>query len=302
MTTAPLTADTDMPEVPQPGGSPNARFMAGDVPHGTTESVRFGGSFAVSLVTHVAGFLLFLWVVANYEPSASTKPPPERAPSDIVWINQAGPGGGGGGGGNRTPEPPRKAELPGRDKITVPVAKPPQVTPEPPKEVPKPEPAQLNIPAVTTSAGVVEIPGALAGLPSAPSQGSGSGGGAGTGVGTGIGSGRGSGLGDGSGGGTGGGVYRPGNDVSWPRLLVEKKPAYTPDAMRAKVQGIVEVEALVLPDGTVAEARVTRSLDPTFGLDREALIAVRQWRFAPAMRRGQPVSVLVPIEVSFTLR
>jgi len=104
------------------------------------------------------------------------------------------------------------------------------------------------------------------------------------------------------GGGTGGGAYRPGNDVSWPKLVYEKKPSYTADAMRAKVQGIVEVEALILPDGTVAEARVTRSLDPTFGLDREALIAVRQWKFTPATRRGQAVPVLVPIEVSFTLR
>ena len=38
-------------------------------------------------------------------------------------------------------------------------------------------------------------------------------------------------------GGTGGGAYRPGNDVSWPRLVFEKKPNYTADAMRAKVQG-----------------------------------------------------------------
>jgi protein TonB len=160
----------------------------------------------------------------------------------------------------------------------------------------------LNIPAVTTSAGVQEMPGALAGLPSVPSQGAGTGGGAGTGTGTGIGPGSGSGLGPGFGGGTGGGAYRPGNDVSWPRLVFEKKPNYTADAMRAKVQGVVEVEALILPDGTVAEAKVTRSLDPTFGLDREAIIAVRQWKFAPAIRRGQAVPVLVPIEVSFTLR
>lgn len=302
MNTASLTADSEMPDVPQPSASPNAHFMAGGVPHGANESARFGGGFALSAASHVVAFLVIAYIVANMPPAETAAPQPDRAPSDIVWINQPGPGGGGGGGGNSTPEPPRKAELPGRDKVTVPVAKPPAVTPEPPKEVPKPEPAQINIPAVTTSAGVVEIPGAISGLPSVPSQGSGTGGGAGTGTGTGIGSGRGSGLGDGVGGGTGGGVFRPGNDVSWPRLLVEKKPSYTADAMRAKVQGVVEVEALILPDGTVADARITRSLDPTFGLDREALIAVRQWRFSPAMRRGQPVSVLVPIEVSFTLR
>jgi protein TonB len=291
-----------MHEVPRPSVNPNAHFMAGDVRPDLGARARFGRGFAVSASTHLIGFFLVIFIMSRMPAPSAVQP--ERPPAEIVWIHQEGPGGGGGGGGDRSPEPPRIAELPGKEKITVPVAKPPALKPEPPKKqepVPEP-PAQITIPAVTMSAGVTEMPGALSGLPTVPSQGSGDGGGAGTGTGTGIGPGRGSGLGDGHGGGTGGGAYRPGNDVSWPRLLFEKKPSYTADAMRAKVQGVVEVEALILPDGTVAEARITRSLDPTFGLDREALIAVRQWKFAPATRRGQPVAVLVPIEVSFTLR
>ena len=139
----------------------------------------------------------------------------------------------------------------------MPVAKPPTLTPEPPKkEEPKPVP-QLNIPAVTTSAGVQEMPGALTGLPSVPSQGSGSGGGAGTGTGTGIGSGSGSGLGPGSGGGTGGGFYRPGNGVAMPTVISEVKPSYTADAMRQKIQGVVMVEAVVMPDGGVGQVNVS---------------------------------------------
>lgn len=284
--------------------NPNAHFMAGDVRPDVGARGRLGRGFAVSAGTHVIGFFLVIFIVSRLPEPAPSGVQPERPPAEIVWIHQEGPGGGGGGGGDRSPEPPRIAELPGKEKITVPVAKPPVLKPDPPKkEEPVPEPpAQITIPAVTMSAGVTEMPGALSGLPTVPSLGSGEGGGAGTGTGTGIGPGRGSGLGDGHGGGTGGGAYRPGNDVSWPRLLFEKKPSYTADAMRAKVQGVVEVEALILPDGTVAEARITRSLDPTFGLDREALIAVRQWKFSPATRRGQPVAVLVPIEVSFTLR
>ena len=46
----------------------------------------------------------------------------EEPNSNIIWLSQPGPGGGGGGGGNQMKEPPRKAELPGKDKITVPVA------------------------------------------------------------------------------------------------------------------------------------------------------------------------------------
>jgi len=48
--------------------------------------------------------------------------------------------------------------------------------------------------------------------------------------------------------------------------------------------------------------RVIRSLDPVFGLDQEALKAARQWRFVPGRRQGQPVPVLVSIELTFTLR
>src|SRR5215218_9981128 len=205
MTSVPLTA-THMSEIPEPRANPNAQFLAGDVPH-SSDKTAIRGSLALSLGSHVGGVLLFLFVIANMPDPAPTVAPREVMPSDIIWLNSPGPGGGGGGGGNRSPDPPKKAELPGKDKITVPVAKPPTLAPEPPKEVPKPE-AQLNIPAVNTNSGVTEMPGALTGLPALPSQGSGVGGGAGTGTGTGIGSGSGSGLGVGSGGGTGGGFYR----------------------------------------------------------------------------------------------
>jgi len=290
-----------MSQLPEPGASPNARFMAGTVPHGADERVRFGNSFLVSAATHIAGFFLILYIITHLPPPPRASALPEQLPSDIVWLNAPGPGGGGGGGGNRTPEPPKKVELPGKEKITVPVAKPPKLTPEPPKDVPKPE-AQLNIPAMTTSSGVQEIPGALTGLPSVPSQGMGDGGGAGTGRGRGIGPGSGSGLGPGDGGGTGGGFYRPGNGVAMPAVITEVKPSYTAEAMRAKIQGIVMVEAIVMPDGSVGRVQVVRSLDQTFGLDQEAIKAVRKWRFSPGTRLGKPVPVLVEIELTFTLR
>lgn len=290
MTSVPLTVEHPMSSL-QAGHSPNARFLAGDVPQGANEKARLGGAFGTSAIAHVTLALVGLFVATRLPDIAAPRNTPLDRP-EVVWLSIPGPGGGG-GGGNKMPDPPRKAESPGVEKVTVPAKKIPQITPAPPKDVPKPEP-QLNIPVVAAASGIQEVPGALSGLPATPSTGSGTG--------TGAGSGTGSGLGPGSGGGMGGGIYRPGSGVSWPRLLFEKKPAYTADAMRAKVQGVVEVEALILPDGSVAEVRIVRSLDPTFGLDREAVAAVKQWRFAPALRQGQPVPVLVPIEVSFTLR
>ena len=60
------------------------------------------------------------------------------------------------------------------------------------------------------------------------------------------------------------------------------------------------MEAIVDKTGKVADARVTRPLDP--GLDQQALKALREWKFAPASLDGQPVAVLVSIEMTFSLR
>jgi protein TonB len=132
--------------------------------------------------------------------------------------------------------------------------------------------------------------------------GSGDKGGAGSGTGQGSGSGQGAGLGPGFGGGFGGGAYRPGSGISLPTVLREVKPAYTADAMRAKVQGSVWLECIVMPDGTVGSVKITKSLDPVFGLDEQAIAAAKKWRFKPGMRQGQPVPVIITIELTFTLR
>lgn len=96
-------------------------------------------------------------------------------------------------------------------------------------------------------------------------------------------------------------VERPGGSVSVPVLVKAVKPAYTSEAKAAKIEGTVLIEAVVLEDGTVGTAKIIRSLDTKFGLDREAAIAARQWLFKPAMKGGKPVAVLVTIELSFTL-
>jgi protein TonB len=72
--------------------------------------------------------------------------------------------------------------------------------------------------------------------------------------------------------------------------------------MRAKIQGEVTLEAVVMPDGSVGQVHITRSLDSVFGLDQEAIRTVKQWRFAPGTRQGVPVPVLVEIAMTFTLR
>jgi TonB family protein len=265
---------------------------------------RIPSALAGSLFSHIVFALIVIFGV-RYGAAKTVTPAllPDQPNTNIIWLSQPGPGGGGGGGGNRMKDPPRQAEMPGKDKITVPVSKPPKMEMQEVKKEPDPV-AQLNIPAKSLAAAQDSLPGAIEAPPGPPtlSQGSGSGGGAGTGTGTGVGPGTGSGLGPGSGGGTGGGVYRPGNGVTLPRVLHEERPQYTSDAMRAKVQGTVLLECVVKPDGSVGDVQVIRSLDPTFGLDQQAVIAARKWRFAPGTRLGEPVPVLITIELTFTLR
>ena len=265
---------------------------------------RIPSALAGSLLSHIVVTLIVIFGV-RYGAAKSVTPAqlPEQPNTNIIWLSEPGPGGGGGGGGNKMKEPPRQAEMPGKDKLTVPVSKPPKMEMQEVKKEPDPV-AQLNIPAKSLASAQDSLPGAIEAPPGPPtlSQGSGSGGGAGTGTGTGVGPGSGSGLGPGSGGGPGGGVYRPGNGVTLPRVLHEERPQYTSDAMRAKVQGTVLLECVVRPDGSVGDVQVIRSLDPTFGLDQQAVVAARKWRFAPGTRLGEAVPVLITIELTFTLR
>jgi protein TonB len=300
---------TPSPRAPGQPVSPDALHLRPDHPEDVPFLLartpqRMGRALLSSMIGQAVLFVTVVYL-ANSFPRANVSTPalPDIRNYDIVWLPQEGPGGGGGGGGNESPEPPRKAELPGRDRLTLPVARPPDVVQPPKKETPEPPPIeQLSIPALAMAQGLETLPGALEGVSPSDSLGPGSGGGAGTGRGTGIGPGDGSGLGPGSGGGTGGGIYRPGSGVTIPRPIREVKPQYTSEAMRAKIQGEVWLEAVVLPDGSVGHVDIVRSLDAVFGLDQEAVKAARQWRFVPGTRLGEPVPVLVTISMTFTLR
>ena len=257
------------------------------------ESAKSKVGAGTSILTHIALIAVVLLII-RFAPQVLPPEISEQLNIDMVaFLPIPGPGGGGGGGGDPKPEPPRKAQVEQKkDPISVPVQKAPDPTPEQPKEPPPLEPI---VPFTPMSSAELTLPGVVS--QSAPTTG-----GAGSGPGTGAGSGQGSGMGPGYGGGFGGGAYRPGSGITLPTVLREVKPAYTADAMRAKVQGSVWLECIVMPDGSVGEVKVTRSLDPIFGLDQEAIKAAKMWRFRPGMRQGEAVPVIITIELTFTLR
>src|SRR5581483_1658171 len=116
------------------------------------------------------------------------------------------------------------------------------------------------------------------------SSGPGDGGGIGPGHGRGVGTGDGPGAGDGKNGGSGGGNNGSGGGVMQPKLIYRVDPEYSEEARRAHFEGVVILEAIVRSDGEVDLVRVTRSLG--FGLDQNAVDAVKKWRFRPATKNG----------------
>jgi len=267
---------------------------------------RMRRSVAAAAASHFVGAGAILLLLSLFPAQMYESIQPNRENYGIVWLPEEGPGGGGGGGGNESLEVPRPVELEGPDEseLSVPVA-PEADFVEPEVEPETAEPERLNIPAVTMAAALQTLPGAMDHIDDARenlSQGAGTGGGGGTGAGTGIGPGEGPGLGPGEGGGVGGGVYRPGSGVETPQPLRMVDPNYTSEAMRAQVQGEVWLEVVVLPDGTVGDIIITKSLDRVFGLDEEAIKAARLWRWRPGTRFGEAVPVRVPIAIEFHLR
>jgi periplasmic protein TonB len=203
--------------------------------------------------------------------------------------------GGGGGGGDRDKLQASKGNLPklSAQQITPPMVvirnDHPKLAVDPtvvvPPQIPLPTGGQMGDP--------------LAGVLGPASNGIGSGGGIGSGSGGGVGSGRGPGVGPGWGGGIGGGAYRVGGGVSAPRAVFSPDPEYSEEARKAKYQGTVVLWVVVGPDGRPHDIRVQRTLG--MGLDEKAIEAVRQWKFEPAKKDGQPVAVQINVEVNFRL-
>lgn len=94
-------------------------------------------------------------------------------------------------------------------------------------------------------------------------------------------------------------TFTVGAEIKRPRLRTRVEPGY-PDALRRdKKSGVVVIQAIVNPDGSVGPATVVRHSDAEF--DDSALAAVRQWRYEPATLRGAPVRVYLTIFVTFRI-
>ena len=96
--------------------------------------------------------------------------------------------------------------------------------------------------------------------------------------------------------------YKVGQEgVKAPVLVKNVHPQYTADAKARRVQGTVELAAIVKANGAVADdVRVVKSLDEQ--LDQQAIAALKQWEFRPGTKDGKAVDVEVNVEMTFTIR
>ena len=94
------------------------------------------------------------------------------------------------------------------------------------------------------------------------------------------------------------GAVRVGGSVRPPFKSKHVPPTYPPEAISARLQGVVILEVRVEPDGHIQNARVLRSIPI---LDQAALSAVLQWEFAPTLLNGAAVPVLMTVTVQFSL-
>ena len=91
---------------------------------------------------------------------------------------------------------------------------------------------------------------------------------------------------------------RLGGNVSAARLIYQLKPEYPQLARMARIEGAVELEAVISKEGTIEELKV---LNGHPFLVKAALEAVRQWRCQPTLLNGEPIQVITEITVNFKL-
>jgi len=91
-----------------------------------------------------------------------------------------------------------------------------------------------------------------------------------------------------------------GGDVKPPERVYAPQPTYTEIARKARIQGVVIVQAIIDKQGNVTNVKVLKGLP--MGLEEAAVDAMKQWKFKPATLNGKPVTVYYNLTVNFKLQ
>ena len=96
------------------------------------------------------------------------------------------------------------------------------------------------------------------------------------------------------------GPIHVGGDVQKPEKVSAPQPQYTEIARKARIQGVVIVQAIIDKGGNVTNVKVLKGLP--MGLSEQAVEAIKKWKFKPATLNGKPVDVYYNLTVNFRLQ
>ena len=94
-------------------------------------------------------------------------------------------------------------------------------------------------------------------------------------------------------------LRRIGGGVTQPRLLSKVDPQFSEEAKKPGFSGVVLINFIVDTNGLPRNVHVLRGVG--MGLDENAVVAVKQYTFQPAMEGGKPVPVELNVEVNFQI-
>lgn len=94
-------------------------------------------------------------------------------------------------------------------------------------------------------------------------------------------------------------ILTVGGAVTRPELLSGTSPRYSKIALRARIEGVVVLRAIIDERGFVTNVHILKGLP--MGLDQAAVETVREWIFEPAKLAGRPVKVHYTLTVQFRL-
>jgi TonB family protein len=92
-------------------------------------------------------------------------------------------------------------------------------------------------------------------------------------------------------------IFTVGGDVKPPKIIHYVEP--DPTDQDSYVEGIVRISTVIGRDGVPSDLRVVKGLNEAE--DKLAVEALKQWRFSPGTKDGQPVRVRINVEINFHL-
>jgi TonB family protein len=97
-----------------------------------------------------------------------------------------------------------------------------------------------------------------------------------------------------------GAAYKPGEGITAPVAMKRQEPAYNDVASFLKIEGTAVLRVIVDAQGLPRDIALVQSIG--YGLDENAVTAVRAWRFKPGTSGGDAVPVILNVDVDFRMR